>query len=79
MIITLDKYNYSLFLNKVFLKSITDVVNDRSSHNSSATRSGGLGIFLLIFLFPILLHKWICDIRFLNYCTIIYFDICWSL
>tara|TARA_Y100001970_G_scaffold293409_1_gene440013 strand:- start:4696 stop:5634 length:939 start_codon:yes stop_codon:yes gene_type:complete len=35
----------------VFLKKkLTDVINDRSSHSSDASRSGGVGIFIILFL-----------------------------
>ena len=42
----LSKYSQKIFLNKNFV----DKVNERSSHSVIATRSGGLPIFLIVFL-----------------------------
>tara|TARA_B100000989_G_scaffold214088_1_gene162745 strand:- start:4146 stop:5081 length:936 start_codon:yes stop_codon:yes gene_type:complete len=40
---------YSFFLRK----NIVDIINDRSSHNSTATRSGGLAVFMSLFLISV--------------------------
>ena len=42
----LSKYSQKIFLNKKFV----DKVNERSSHSVIATRSGGVPIFLIVFL-----------------------------
>ncbi len=43
--IVLSKYSQNFFLNRNFV----DKINERSSHNVIATRSGGLSMFLIIF------------------------------
>ena len=50
IILGLSLFLHQLF-HKIYLKkSLIDQVNDRSSHISSATRSGGLSVFVTIFL-----------------------------
>ena len=42
---------FSIFFQNIFLKNkLTDRVNERSSHSVLATRSGGLSMFLIVFL-----------------------------
>jgi UDP-GlcNAc:undecaprenyl-phosphate/decaprenyl-phosphate GlcNAc-1-phosphate transferase len=42
---------FSIFFQNIFLKNkLTDIVNERSSHSVLATRSGGLSMFLIVFL-----------------------------
>jgi UDP-GlcNAc:undecaprenyl-phosphate GlcNAc-1-phosphate transferase len=39
------------YTQRIFLKNkLTDVINDRSSHSSAASRSGGVGVFITLFL-----------------------------
>ena len=61
---------FILISQKYFLKkNIVDKVNERSSHNIVATRSGGIGVFLTLFLISV--YNYFMGIQIFDYSLVI--------
>ena len=61
----------AIYLSHIYFrrKKIVDLINERSSHQALATRSGGLGVFLSVFI--VSLFYYLIDIKLYDYSYII--------